>query len=173
MFILKACSNSLPTKANLYKRRLLEDPICELCGEEAETLDHLLLHRAAMHLVWYNSLLRVYTKNLEGVSFKEFVWSSTEKRPPEYVSMLSKLAWEICSTRNATYFEKLPFEFQCINQKVMNRCSEGKEKNESTSTKFKHKARTPSWQNPKIGSLKMNSDIAVWPNERVGIGFLI
>lgn len=94
LFILKACSNSLPTKANLYKRRCLEDPICELCGQEAKIMDHILLHLAATQLVWYNNLFRVDTKNLEGVSFKEFFWSSTDKRSPEYVSMLLNLAWE-------------------------------------------------------------------------------
>lgn len=39
----RACLQSLPTKDNLMKRRIIEDPICDLCGGEIESIDHLLI----------------------------------------------------------------------------------------------------------------------------------
>jgi hypothetical protein len=35
----RACSNALATKANLFRRKITEDP---LCGVQAETTGHIL-----------------------------------------------------------------------------------------------------------------------------------
>lgn len=55
LFIWKTCSNSF----------------CELCGEKAKMVDHILLPCTTKYPVWYSSLLRVDTKNMESLSFKE------------------------------------------------------------------------------------------------------
>ena len=36
-FIWRACHDILPTRANLFKRKILTDPLCLFCGAEAET----------------------------------------------------------------------------------------------------------------------------------------
>nr|POF09816.1 hypothetical protein CFP56_67424 [Quercus suber] len=41
-FIWKACSNSLPTKENLLRRRVLQDSVCHLCDRELEDVFHAL-----------------------------------------------------------------------------------------------------------------------------------
>lgn len=33
------------------------DPVCVMCGEETETIDHLFLHNKIAKLVWYRSTL--------------------------------------------------------------------------------------------------------------------
>lgn len=43
LFLWKVCNNSLPTRVNLCKRGVHNDPLCLLCGEEQESSDHLLL----------------------------------------------------------------------------------------------------------------------------------
>jgi hypothetical protein len=37
-FIWKACHDILPTKANLCKRKIIDDPLCPLCESETETV---------------------------------------------------------------------------------------------------------------------------------------
>lgn len=39
-FLWKACNNSLPTKANLYKREIIDNQLCLICGLEPETVCH-------------------------------------------------------------------------------------------------------------------------------------
>jgi hypothetical protein len=33
----RACQNILPTKDNLVKRKIIQDPLCPICGLEPET----------------------------------------------------------------------------------------------------------------------------------------
>ena len=51
-FIWKACSESLPTKANLMKRKILTDPTCHLRGRVAEDTKHALWDCEAVKAVW-------------------------------------------------------------------------------------------------------------------------
>lgn len=56
MFIYKACSNALPTRANLFRRGCITDPVCGLHGEKMEDIEHLFLRCTAVTPVWYASM---------------------------------------------------------------------------------------------------------------------
>jgi len=43
IFIWNVCQNAIPSKENLWKRKILPDPICDLCCESMETVEHLHL----------------------------------------------------------------------------------------------------------------------------------
>lgn len=51
-FLWKACFDSLPTKVNLMKRKILADPTCHLCGKIAEDTKHALWDVEAVKAVW-------------------------------------------------------------------------------------------------------------------------
>lgn len=40
-FAWRACKNIIPTKANLCQRKVIDDPICEACSDEAESGGHV------------------------------------------------------------------------------------------------------------------------------------
>ena len=42
MILLQACNNILPTKENLCKRKITDDPLCPMCRLEVETVGHAL-----------------------------------------------------------------------------------------------------------------------------------
>lgn len=42
-FLWSVCNNALPTRENLYRRKMLPDPLYPICHEAPETLKHLLL----------------------------------------------------------------------------------------------------------------------------------
>jgi hypothetical protein len=42
VFLWKACNNLLPTKENLFKKRVVKDPLCPICGVEVENICHML-----------------------------------------------------------------------------------------------------------------------------------
>lgn len=52
VFMWRACHNALATKANLLWRKIKEDPLCPLCGVEAETTGHLLWGCLAAKAIW-------------------------------------------------------------------------------------------------------------------------
>lgn len=43
IFMWNLCQNALPTKDNLFRMKILPDPICPLCSHERETAEHLFL----------------------------------------------------------------------------------------------------------------------------------
>ena len=51
-FLWKACANILPTKDNLFRRGVVEDPICPICKREPETISHVLWTCLAAADVW-------------------------------------------------------------------------------------------------------------------------
>lgn len=51
-FLWKACTNSLPTKINLCKQKILNDSICQLCGNFLEDTKHALWDCEAVKGVW-------------------------------------------------------------------------------------------------------------------------
>ena len=51
-FTWRACRNILPTKANLFRRRIMADNTCEVCGSFEETTGHALWHCHRAKEVW-------------------------------------------------------------------------------------------------------------------------
>ncbi|XP_059436328.1 uncharacterized protein LOC132169286 [Corylus avellana] len=41
-FLWKACQYTLPTKGNIFRRRITSDPLCPLCEQMEETVGHIL-----------------------------------------------------------------------------------------------------------------------------------
>lgn len=55
LFLWRACNEIPPTKEKLYGRKIVSDPICHMCGLEAETSGHLLWWCGASIAVWARS----------------------------------------------------------------------------------------------------------------------
>ncbi|KAG6632093.1 hypothetical protein I3843_13G119000 [Carya illinoinensis] len=51
-FLWKSVSNLLPTKENLFKKKILDSPLCPVCNVENETLLHGLWECPAVRDVW-------------------------------------------------------------------------------------------------------------------------
>jgi hypothetical protein len=51
-FVLKVCNNAIPTKDNLYRRKILQDPLCPICANQVETVWHILWDCPASVDVW-------------------------------------------------------------------------------------------------------------------------
>ncbi|XP_042958203.1 uncharacterized protein LOC122293808 [Carya illinoinensis] len=52
MLIWRACHDSLPTKLNLYKKRIVESPLCPICQLEQESVMHVLWSCVSVQVVW-------------------------------------------------------------------------------------------------------------------------
>jgi hypothetical protein len=42
IFLCMACSNILPTKENLFKKKIAQDPLCPICGLKVQNKCHIL-----------------------------------------------------------------------------------------------------------------------------------
>jgi len=60
IFIWSICHNALPTKENLFRRHVIEDPICPLCTSRVpESLEHLFLACTTPQQVWAHPELNI------------------------------------------------------------------------------------------------------------------
>ena len=61
MFMWRACSEALPTKMNLRKRKILENSLCSQCSKGEEDTIHTLWDCDDLHCIWdrgYNWIQR-------------------------------------------------------------------------------------------------------------------
>ena len=42
MFVWRACHNLLPTRANLFKRKVITSPLCPVCNLVKESMEHII-----------------------------------------------------------------------------------------------------------------------------------
>lgn len=95
LFIWRACMNALPTRDQLHRRGVDIDPICVMCGEKVETIDHLLLNCQESGHVWQGSALQIEHDKMKDNTFREFLWTAMHHYPAEYISLMAYNAWEI------------------------------------------------------------------------------
>ncbi|KAF7811508.1 reverse transcriptase [Senna tora] len=58
-FLWRACMGALPTSEALFKRKCAYSPCCQICGVEAETIEHSLLLCKWAKCVWFAGPLAV------------------------------------------------------------------------------------------------------------------
>lgn len=140
-------------KENLYGRKCWNDSVCVLCGEEPESVAHLLMNCRVVQPIWYASGLRIDMRNRCFATFQDFLWSSIEKYPTRYTSLIAYIGWEIWTQRNVVIFEENKFDFHRVLQRATDKW------NEDVSSHGEAKAQprgedAPNWEKPPVGKLK-------------------
>ena len=113
VFLWRACSNALPTKVNLQKRKVLDNPLCDHCKCRGEDVLRAIWNCDNIHEGWVHSFAKVRSKSTciesvcdlvsiiqaEGKSLKEFamiaslIWIRRNKlRHNKPALLVSKLA---------------------------------------------------------------------------------
>lgn len=64
IFMWNMCQNALPTKDNLFQRKVSPDPLCPLCHYERETVEHLFLLCPWTNQIWDNTELHLVAVTL-------------------------------------------------------------------------------------------------------------
>jgi hypothetical protein len=59
LFLWRGCNNIVPTKENLYHRKVVSEPFCPQCGVEVETSGHFLWRCAMSTAVWAECSRRI------------------------------------------------------------------------------------------------------------------
>ena len=111
-FIWKACTNSLPTKDNLMKRKILNESVCSRCAEESESVVHALWSCACIKTVWDSEFDWVDRSLVGSDSFSEVFQKIRAK--PASVPLFATTAWSIWYQRNKTRLLDYPLPLRNI-----------------------------------------------------------
>ena len=109
-FIWKACSNSLPTKENLLRRKVLQDSVCHLCARESEDIFHALWGCEEIHPIWDSDFGWVDRSRITSNSFSDVLKLIQER--PLLVALFATTTWSIWYHQNKTRLQQssLPLE---------------------------------------------------------------
>ena len=106
-FMWRACSNILPTRENLRRRKVQVDERCELCCQQLETCAHLLWECPFARNVWAMVRGRVQKCSNEVQDFFHLFQMLGRKLTKEETEKWATLSWAIWNARNKLYFEKI------------------------------------------------------------------
>ncbi|XP_035546799.1 uncharacterized protein LOC118348717 [Juglans regia] len=106
LFIWKAANELLPTKKNLFLRKVVKDPFCPMCFKEEESVIHSLWECPATNDVWANDLSGVSKWKREGGDFLALwvrLMGGLDNSKLEEIAVQLRKVW---LRRNTVVFEK-------------------------------------------------------------------
>ena len=90
-FCWGACTESLPTLANLHRRKVVTSPLCSSCGTSRETVLHALWECNQVQACWGHSFMKVRQAQLHLGSFMDLV--SAARQLKEDQELFTVIAW--------------------------------------------------------------------------------
>jgi hypothetical protein len=103
-FLWKACNNILPTKENLYKRRIIEDSLCPICNNAIETVGHILWSCESSKDVWAECGRSLQKCSSDEEGFPEIIQKWASKLSEDEMQLAVGVARQIWLRRNSVVF---------------------------------------------------------------------
>ena len=105
IFMWRAVKNLLPTTSNLWRKKIVESPICQRCGVKSEDVIHALLECKAAKKVWKNTAFAEEIKKLEQQELMAVLLEIQGKKGKKELELIVVLCWAIWYSRNLFIFE--------------------------------------------------------------------
>nr|POF14632.1 putative ribonuclease h protein [Quercus suber] len=100
----RACTESLPTLANLYRRKVVASPFCCSCDRACETTIHALWECDEVLGCWGHGFNNLRSQELGVGSFADLVF--TVRKQGDNMELFIVVAWFIWSRRNKRHFNE-------------------------------------------------------------------
>ena len=133
LFTWRLIKGLLPTRADLIRRKITTDGICQHCGNSMETTEHLFRDcEWSMHF-WYSSCLRVNIKENESRhNLADWIFKIKSQLPSEGTSLFFTFLWYIWYARNVLVHEKKIIQIMDCHRKALSILFEYQEANQKT-----------------------------------------
>jgi hypothetical protein len=100
MFMGKACNNLLPTKANLLRRKVVDNALCPVYLREEETIEHLLWECSSAFDVWCDDPISLQKSPSIGLNFIQLFEYVLTRCATQEVQLFVVMAMRIWLRRN-------------------------------------------------------------------------
>ena len=169
-FLWKACTNSLPSKENLLKRKIIQEADCPRCTGSSESVVHALWSCSCIKVVWNSDFNWVIRCPSDSKSFSDVLQKIRAR--PALVPLFATTAWSIWFQRNKSRHDDHPLPLHSIAGFAKNYLCEFKELDSPKPLRRRTVSRK--WCPPAAGLVKINFDGA-WYNEseKAGLGVVI
>ena len=103
-FYWRACTESLPTLANLHRRKVINSPLCSNCGKDSETALHTLWECDKIQVCWGLSFNKLRQLPMRLGSFIDLV--PVVRQHEETLELFMVLAWYIWCRQNKCHLNE-------------------------------------------------------------------
>ncbi|XP_042980255.1 uncharacterized protein LOC122310447 [Carya illinoinensis] len=105
VFMWRACLESLLTSLNLYKKKIVDSPLCPICGREEESTTHALWSCPSAMDVWSQGP-KVFQKSSNSANcFKDLVEQFNATSSQNLLALISMITKGIWQRRNNSLFK--------------------------------------------------------------------
>ncbi|KAA3454812.1 reverse transcriptase [Gossypium australe] len=150
----KASWNYLPTRANLFHKKLLADASCPRCGLATETIDHLFRECPLSVEVWTH-IKYVNHSQFSSLDFIQWLTKTMDILLPDLCRIFCGTLWAIWGDRNARIHERTNRTGQEVVNFVLNYIHEIDGVKNRIPKVIKNEKR---WRNPPQQVVKINFD---------------
>jgi hypothetical protein len=174
-FLWQACSEILPTRANLFRKKFISSPLCPICELETETTTHVLLECPAAKDVWVDSLKAIHKCSSLNGNFAAIVDMLLTRLEKDQLQLFAVTACLLWLRRNSWVFNG---EFQAPAVVMRHAHEQLRAYRDAELSRHVHSPVAPNpgvqrWKKPPYGTIKLNWDAAVSEERQLmGLGIV-
>ena len=105
-FVWMACNDILPTRTNLYRKKVYTDPLCAICEQTDETVGHVLWGCPMARNVWAMAQGRLQNCGAVVQNFYHLARQLEDRPTRKDMETWATVAWSIWNARNRFCFEE-------------------------------------------------------------------
>lgn len=171
----RACHEFLPTNQNLFKRKIVESPLCPVCGLGPESASHILWLCKSAQDVWGFSFKRLQKVVVMESSFKDLMSHLFTILDEEEMAIFAVTVYQLWQKRNSLVFEGKFMDPNALLQVVNQQSMDFKAANQKVDEGIVVESHIESqWRAPPLHVFKANWDAIVDKvNCKVGVGVIV
>jgi hypothetical protein len=174
LFLWRACNEILPTKNNLFKRKVVTDQLCPMCGSEAESVSHALWRCGSAQAIWGSCRGPIQKCSTGAEEFLRVFADLCDKLDDRNLEYFGAVAHKIWSRRNRVVFGGAILPPNILIREVFDLVEEFRTTNSRVETLGQGEQSTRiGWSKPAENRIKINWDAALDGGRKLmGIGII-
>ncbi|XP_042952202.1 uncharacterized protein LOC122289284 [Carya illinoinensis] len=173
----KAGNDLLATRWNLFKRKILNDPLCPICQTDNEIVMHLLWQCPAANAIWTEMIIPIQKWNVAEDDFLSMWGRMKGKLTEPKLELIAATMRMLWMRRNELVFDKKfrsPMSAIRATKESLQEYQAANQMLKRGNSLAKAVRQGQHWELPKEKFVKTNWDAAVdLKNKKVGIGIII
>lgn len=158
----RACHDILPTRANLVKRNIVDDPECPICEREVETGFHILWQCPSAMDAWCLSSRNIQKRSFPGPDFVQVVEGVLAHCSTDEIKIFVGLARRIWLRRNEVVYGGSLTHPSILLHQTQTAVAEFKQASIPLRTPNVTLDEQPThWMQPQLGWMKLNWDAGI------------
>jgi hypothetical protein len=173
LFLWRACNDILPTKGKLWKRKVVDNPLCPLCGTEFESSIHAIWLCEAAKAVWSACPARIQKCATGDSDFLTLFGLLSARLSLEDLQFFAMVAQRVWFRRNKYVFDGVFTPPRCLIKGASESLSDFRDASSLLllNTQVQPPSLPVQWRKPPQGFVKLNWDAALEKNQRlIGVG---